>query len=82
MEVKMYHGADSMNKEFKVVIWAGVLVFILLLNVFRNLPREDASQILNVLIWGYCIFAILSIIEGIYKWVRRLAPKKQDTLKP
>ena len=51
--------------------WAGIFILIMFLNTFRNMPREEANQLLTFLHWGYGICAIAGIMEYAYKWVKK-----------
>lgn len=65
-----------MNKEFKVVIWAGIFIFIMFLYALVNGSKEDANQIINILLYSYLIVAFFTFINGIYKWIKGFFPKK------
>jgi hypothetical protein len=67
-----------MNKEWKVVAWLGVLLFIYFLRALVDGSKEDARQIIDILLYGYVAFAGLSIIDGAYKLFKK---QKQDILK-
>lgn len=60
-----------MNKEWKVVIWVGFFLFIMCLYALVDSSKEDAHKIIDILLYGYIIIAILSFISGIYKWIKK-----------
>lgn len=62
----------KLHKEIKVVIWVGVLVIILSLYVLVEGNKEDALQFIDFLLYGYVFFAALSIIDGVYKWIKNI----------
>ncbi|HEY5585659.1 MAG TPA: hypothetical protein VIK78_14380 [Ruminiclostridium sp.] len=60
-----------MHKEWKVVTWVGVFIFILFLGEFRQWSQEDANQFINILLIGYFFVGALFIIDGLHKWIKK-----------
>ncbi len=68
-----------MNKEWKFVIWVGVLFIILFLRNFSTWSQVEANEFVDILLYGYLVLAGLSSIEIIYKMFKKSSLEKQDT---
>lgn len=67
-----------MSKEWKAVIWLGALLFIYFLYALVDGNKQVAHQIIDILFYGYMAFAVLTIVGGVYKWVKKPLPRKLD----
>ena len=67
-----------MNKEWKFVIWVGVLFLIMFLRNFSTWSQVEANEFVDILLYGYLVLAGISTIEIIYKMFRKPFSEKQD----
>ena len=68
-----------MHKEWKFVIWVGVLFIILFLRNFSTWSLVEANEFVDILLYGYLVLAGLSAIEIVYKMFKKPSLEKQDT---
>jgi len=66
-----------MQKEIKAVLWLGGLLFIYFLYALVDGNKQDARQIIDILLYGYIALGGLTIIDGVYRLIRKPFPKKQ-----
>lgn len=70
-----------MRKELKFAIWFGGLLLILFMYALVEGSKETAYQIIDILMYLYIAAAVLTMGEGIYKWIKKPFPKKEETIK-